>query len=124
VRQVEPYVYCQFTHGKASPRFGQSRNPWLTGAASWSYVAATQHILGLRPVLEGLMIDPCIPPSWEGFEAERRWRGKLLRIIVTNPDKSCRGVRKLSVNGMTIPGNIVPFEGLEERNEIKVVLDG
>jgi len=124
VRQVEPYVYCQFTHGKASPRFGQSRNPWLTGAASWSYVAATQHILGIRPVLEGLMIDPCIPPSWEGFEAERRWRGKLLRIAVTNPDKLSRGVRSLSVNGVTIPGNIVPFEGLEERNEIKVVLDG
>ncbi|MBK9219435.1 MAG: hypothetical protein IPL70_14095 [Uliginosibacterium sp.] len=85
VRQVEPYVYCQFTHGKTSPRFGQSRNPWLTGTASWTYIAVTQHILGLRPVLAGLRIDPCIPATWSGFTVERLFRGKRLTITRDQP---------------------------------------
>ena len=45
VRQIEPYVYNQSTHGKYSPRFGNSRLPWLSGSATWSFFAATQHIL-------------------------------------------------------------------------------
>lgn len=123
-RQVEPYVYCQFTHGKASPRFGQSRNSWLTGTASWSYVAVTQHMLGLKPSLTGLRIDPCIPPEWPGFKVRRRWQGKLLHIVVENPKGVSRGVSHLVVNGETIQGNVVPSVMLEDVNEVKVVLDG
>ncbi len=85
VHQVEPYVYCQFTHGPESPRFGQARNPWLTGTASWSYVGVTQYILGIRPELEGLRIDPCVPASWGDYEVTRTFRGKTVTVRVTNP---------------------------------------
>ncbi len=124
LRQVEPYVYCQFTHGRASPRFGQSRNSWLTGAATWSYIAATQYILGIRPTLRGMKVEPCIDPAWEGFLVHRRWRGKLLRIEVQNPCRKSCGVSSLIVNGGRIDGNVIPFEKLGERNEIKAVIDG
>ena len=64
VREIEPYVHCQSTHGKHSRRFGASRLPWLSGTASWSYYVATHHILGIQPDYDGLRLDPCLPPSW------------------------------------------------------------
>ena len=49
IRGSEPYVYSQYTHSIYSKRYGASRVPWLTGAATWAYYAATQYILGIRP---------------------------------------------------------------------------
>jgi cellobiose phosphorylase len=123
IRQVEPYVYCQFTHGKTSPRFGQSRNPWLTGTASWSYIAVTQYILGLKPMLEGLRIDPCIPRSWRTFSVKRVFRGRTLDISVENPSGLSSGVKRMTLNGKAIEGDIVPQSELGEANQIRIVLE-
>jgi len=108
VHQSEPYVYSQFTHGPASPRFGESRNPWLTGTASWTYVAVTQYLIGVTPVGDGLRIDPCIPTSWDGFEVHRLFRGHWLDITVRNPGHVTRGVVALTVDGGPVPGAVVP----------------
>lgn len=122
-RQVEPYVYCQFTHGKTSPRFGQSRNPWLTGTASWTFIAVTQYILGLKPVLEGLRIDPCIPAAWPGFSVERDFRGNRLSIRVRNPDGLQRGVRSILLDGERIQGDVVPAGRMQKNSVVEVVLE-
>ena len=121
LHQVEPYVYCQFTHGPESPRFGQARNPWLTGTASWSYVGVTQYILGIRPELEGLRIDPCLPADWDGYTVTRTFRGKDLTIKVNNDAKVETGVTKVTVNGKDIDlsndderGALVPVDALAD----------
>jgi len=108
VHQAEPYVYAQFTHGPTSPRFGQARNPWLTGTASWTYVGVTQYILGVRPTLDGLCVDPCIPAAWDGFEVQRQFRGAAVTVRVTNPDHVSRGVAALDVDGVAVPGCVAP----------------
>jgi len=110
VRECEPYVQAQTTYSRFSPRAGNTRTAWLTGAAAWSTFSATQYILGLRPEAEGLLIDPCIPSGWEGFSVTRRFRGRLLRIAVHNPEHVCRGVVKMLVDGYPIPGNVVPAD--------------
>ncbi|MGQ9689913.1 MAG: GH36-type glycosyl hydrolase domain-containing protein [Thermoproteota archaeon] len=69
--RAEPYVYSQNVAAPEHPEYGCARNSWLTGTASWIYVAATQWILGIRPTFEGLKITPCIPESWNGFKAKR-----------------------------------------------------
>jgi len=112
VRQAEPYVYSQFTHGPASPRFGQSRNAWLTGTASWTYVAVTRYLLGLVPVAGGLRIAPCIPTSWDGFSARRLFRDHWLEITVRNPDSVNRGGVRLTLDGADLPGDVVPTTAL------------
>jgi len=122
IRQIEPYVYCQSTHSKSSPRYGNSRVPWLSGSATWSFVAAAQYILGLQPVVEGLRIDPCIPSSWEGFEATRRFRNKELIIKVQNPEGVQKGVKKLRLNGKELEGNTVPVVLMEAKNVVEVIL--
>jgi N,N'-diacetylchitobiose phosphorylase len=118
IREIEPYVYCQFTHSKASPRFGASRVPWLSGSAAWSYYAATQHILGIRPDYDGLLIDPCIPAAWKGFEASRRFRGKMVRISVQNAAGVEKGVRSLTLNGRALAGNLIPARNLADTNDV------
>jgi cellobiose phosphorylase len=99
VRQVEPYVHCQSTHGPDSPRYGAGRLPWLTGTAAWAYVATTQYVLGIRPELEGLRIDPCIPTDWPGFHVSRRFRGATYQIEVDNAARTGRGVVAITIDG-------------------------
>jgi len=102
IRQIEPYVHCQSTHGRDSRRFGASRLPWLTGAATWSYVTAVQHILGVKPDWDGLRIAPVIPAAWDGFEMTRSFRGATYRIRVRNPKHVEHGVKRLLVDGQPV----------------------
>lgn len=123
VRETEPYVYCQSTSSKYSQRPGKSHVPWLTGSASWSYYAPTQYILGIRPELDGLRIDPCIPSEWDGFSAERVFRGKSISIRVNNPHGHSKGVSKLTLNGKEIEGNILPLSRLKAVNTVTCEID-
>jgi len=108
VHRTEPYVYSQMIAGKDAPSFGEAKNSWLTGTAAWSFVSISQCILGVKPTLEGLRIDPCIPPAWKGFTVTRRFRGATYRIRVENPNGAERGVRRLTVNGMPVEGSCIP----------------
>ncbi len=110
LRQSEPYVQGQTTYSTFSPRPGNTRTSWLTGAAAWSYFSATQYILGLRPELNGLRLDPCIPSTWSGFTATRRFRSKSYQIVVHNPDGVCSGIARMTVDGKSIPGNLIPLD--------------
>jgi N,N'-diacetylchitobiose phosphorylase len=122
LRQMEPYVQGQTTYSIYSPRPGNTRTSWLTGAAAWAYFSATQFILGIQPEAGGLRIDPCIPRDWDGFKVTRRFRQRDIHIEVRNPDKTCRGVRSLTLNGDSLPGNLIPADKLKDRNQVVVVL--
>ncbi len=121
IRQAEPYSYCQFVYGKDHTAFGRARHPWLTGTASWFYVAATHYILGIRPAYNGLEIDPCIPSEWNKFEVRRKWRGAMYNILVLNPDKIERGVKSIKLNGKIING-VVPIQPEGTENKIVVIM--
>jgi len=122
VREIEPYVYSQFINSPRSPRRGASRLPWLSGSAAWSYYAATQFILGIKPEVDGLRIDPCVPPSWKSFEVARVFRGKKLHIGVSNPDGVEKGIKEISVNGKKIERNLIPVDCMKDQNVVKVVM--
>lgn len=122
VRQIEPFAHCQSTHGRRSPRFGASRVPWLSGTVSWSYYAATQWILGIRPELDGLRIDPCIPRDWDGFTVDRLYRGKRLAIEVRNPAHVSRGIQSVSVDGNPIAGCVVDPAMLRDGSRLVAVM--
>ena len=122
LRQIEPYVQGQTTYSTYSPRAGVTRTSWLTGAAAWSYYSATQYILGIRPEMDGLRIDPCIPSDWEGFTASRRFRGKQIDIEVRNPDGVCKGVKQVVLNGKQLADNLLYATMLKAENRVEVVL--
>jgi cellobiose phosphorylase len=118
VRRIEPYVYCQTTSSRYSRREGMSHVPWLTGAAAWSYFAATHYVLGIRPELDGLRIDPCIPAAWPGFSVTRVFRGKKIAIEVKNTAGKNIGVRSITLNGEVLAGNLVPVGKLKAENTV------
>jgi len=108
VREVEPYVVCQSTHSRFSPRYGAGRVSWLSGSAVWNYVAMTYSILGIQPDYAGLRIDPCIPSHWQSFSATRLFRGATYHIEVLNPDQKQKGISKLLVGGRPVDGQLIP----------------
>jgi cellobiose phosphorylase len=122
--RCEPYVYAQTIAGPDSPTFGEAKNSWLTGTAAWTFVVASQGILGIQPDHGGLRIDPCIPPSWSGFTVHRRFRGADYEIEVANPDGVSSGVRSLVVDGRPVTGGIVPVAPVGARVRVEVVLGG
>lgn len=122
IHQCEPYVEAQTTYSIFSPRAGNTRTSWLTGAAAWLYYSATQYVLGIMPVEDGLRVDPCIPAKWDGFSATREFRGKSIEIEVFNPHHVCKGVVKIVLNGEVIKGNKLPFDKLTTRNQAQVWL--
>jgi cellobiose phosphorylase len=107
VHRCEPYVYAQTIAGRDAATFGEAKNSWLTGSASWHLTAITQWILGVRPELDGLRIDPVLPPSWRGFTARRRWRGADYEIVVRQQQGTTGRVRRLVVDGTSVEGNLV-----------------
>ena len=111
VRQSEPYSYCQFVVGRDHPAFGRARHPFMTGSSGWAYYAATQYILGVRPELDGLRVDPCIPAEWKEFRVRRVWRGAVYNIHVVNPDGVEKGVKAVYADGRLVDKLPVLSEG-------------
>lgn len=100
---TEPYVYCQTIASNDALYPGMGANSWLTGTAAWMFVAATQYLLGVRPELDGLVIEPNIPADWSGFTFSRWFRGCTYHIEVKRT-----GRQQIIVDGMLITGNIIP----------------
>ena len=109
IREIEPYVHCAQVQAAPFYKPGRARNPWVTGSITWTWLAATQYILGIRAGYLGLRIDPCIPSKWERFEVTRRFRGGVYHIEVANPDSLCKGVHRLVVNGEELDGDVAPL---------------
>lgn len=120
IRVSEPYVHCQFTEGAESKFAGRANNHWLTGTATTMMVAGVEGILGIKPQLDGIVFEPCIPAEWDGLTIRKVWRGKTLNVSVTNPNHSEKGVKSVTVNGKKIDGKLIAESILEENNEITV----
>jgi cellobiose phosphorylase len=108
VHRLEPYVYAQMIAGKEAVRHGEAKNSWLTGTAAWNFVAVSQHLLGVRPGYDGLVVDPQIGPDVPEFTVTRVARGATYEVRVVN--SGVRGARAtLTVDGEEIEGNEVPY---------------
>ncbi len=105
---AEPYVYSQYITSDEHETAGKASHSWQTGTAAWMFRVAFDHILGIRPSYEGLVVDPVIPSSWKGFRAERVFRGARYEIRVENPEGVMSGVRSVLVDGRPVAGPVLP----------------
>lgn len=122
IHRMEPYVYSQMIAGKDAVRHGEAKNSWLTGTAAWNYVAITQAILGVKPDFDGLKIDPCIPADWDEYTVIRQFRGDTYRIRVKNPNRVCKGVASITLDGKPVEGQVLPVPGDGGVHDVEVVL--
>ncbi|MCL6518539.1 MAG: glycosyl transferase family 36 [Armatimonadetes bacterium] len=108
VYKAEPYVYAEYVHGPDSQDFGLGEFTWMTGTAAWMWKVSLEWIMGVRPELEGLRIDPCIPSSWDRYSIKRTFRNAIYEIHVENPEHVNKGVKKIVVDGEEYPSNLIP----------------
>jgi cellobiose phosphorylase len=121
LHRTEPYVYSQMIAGKDAWKPGEAKNSWLTGTAAWNFFAISQHILGIQPDYDGLVINPCIPKDWAGFKVTRKFRGTTFNIEIKNPGNISKGVKILIVDGVQIQGNKISVQN-KDVCEVVVIL--
>jgi cyclic beta-1,2-glucan synthetase len=100
--KVEPYVVAADVYS-VPPHVGRGGWTWYTGSAGWLYRAGIESILGLRLQGDSLLIDPCIPTAWPGFDMTLRYRGAVYEISVRNPGSLSRGVVSAELDGVAQP---------------------
>ncbi|MDR6740985.1 cyclic beta-1,2-glucan synthetase [Herbaspirillum sp. 1173] len=99
--RVEPYVIAADVYS-VPPHEGRGGWTWYTGAAGWMYRAGMEGILGIRREGEVLVLDPCIPAEWPGFEAEIVLGAARYTIQVESPGRRCAGISAAKLDGMTL----------------------
>ncbi|MCL2765340.1 MAG: glycosyl transferase [Treponema sp.] len=122
LRRTEPYVYAQMVAGKDAVNHGEAKNSWLTGTAAWTFVSISQYILGVRPVFDGLLIDPCIPSDMKEYAITRHFRGADYHITVDNSAGVEKGIKSITVDGNAHNGNVLPAFGDGKVHKIIVVM--
>ncbi len=108
LHRTEPYVYCQTINSIQSTRPGEARNSWLTGTSAWNFFAISQAILGVKPQLDGLMLDPCLPAYLKDVRIRREFRGNVYEIQITNEAGGEKGQITVKVDGQPIEGQTIP----------------
>ena len=114
VHRTEPYVYSQMVAGIDAQNFGEGKNSWLTGCAAWTFVNASQFILGITPTLEGMRVKPCLPKEIGSFSAVRKIGTTTLHISGKRGEEY-----SLKKNGEVVEGEIIPLNG-EKDIEVEV----
>lgn len=122
LHHTEPYVYSQMVAGPCAPRYGQAKNSWLTGTAAWSFYAASQGILGIKPDYEGLKVDPCLPGTLTDVTVTRKFRGSTYVIHMVNRAGDEKGRLSLTVDGEAIAGCVIPADVEPALHHVEAVL--
>src|SRR5438046_2800333 len=86
------------------PHVGRGGWTWYTGSAAWMYRAGLESILGFRLRGARLVVDPCIPCAWPGFELVFRYRSARYDVTVENPRGVSRGVWLIELDGVLLVG--------------------
>jgi cyclic beta-1,2-glucan synthetase len=122
VYKVEPYAVAADVYSEP-PNVGRGGWTWYTGASAWLYRLGLEWILGFRKQGSVLRIDPCIPREWEHFEIAYRHGDALYRIEVRNPNRVCRGVSGVKVDGNLVEGEgLVPLSDDGREHRVEVIL--
>jgi cellobiose phosphorylase len=119
--KVEPYVVCADVYG-APPHTGRGGWTWYTGSASWLYRVALETILGFRLRGSALSLEPCVPPSWPGFELSYRYGSSTYRVQVDNSAGAGRGVRSVELDGRPVPNHTVTLSDDGKTHNVRVQL--
>ncbi len=101
---AEPYVTPGNIEGPDSKFYGRGGWTWYTGSAAWLFKVGWEWILGVRPTLDGLLLDPCIPAGWQSFTVVRQFRDAVYHIEVRNPERLNGGVQQVLIDSESYPG--------------------
>jgi cyclic beta-1,2-glucan synthetase len=121
--KVEPYVMAADVYTEP-PHVGRGGWTWYTGSAGWMYQAGIEWILGFRLRGTTLVLDPCIPRAWPGYEIDFRYHTATYEIVVENPQGVSRGVAVSELDGQPLTGGraAIPLADDGATHRVRVVL--
>ncbi len=119
--RAEPFLWPGWIAGAAAGSLaGEAHGAWEGSTAAWALRTVVGWMFGVRPGYAGLVVDPCLPASWETCTLVRPFRGAVYRFEYRNPGRRSRGLAALRVDGKKLQGNVVPpfADGKEHRVEV------
>jgi len=121
--KAEPYAYAEYLIGPDHPyAYGEGAYSWLTGTAGWTFMAATEMLLGVARDYDGLRISPNLPSRWKSARITRPFRGATYEIKIENPDGVEHGPVELYVDGQKIEGNLIKPHQDGKTHKVRVVI--
>lgn len=120
-KHCEPYIMCNsYFPEETGYRYASAGQTWRTGSGAWFLKDVAFYILGLQPEMQGLRLNPCLPPDWKQCSVEKDFRGARYQILYTNEATSDGAeIRTITVNGMPHTSDILPWqEGAEFKVEV------
>jgi cyclic beta-1,2-glucan synthetase len=119
--RVEPYVMAGDIYGDGV-HAGRGGWTWYTGSAGWLYRIAIGDILGFKRRGDKLIIEPCIPDSWPGFEITYRHGSATYQIVVENPNGAGHGVRRIVIDGQLLKSPEIGLSDDGKNHLIQIVM--
>ncbi|HYN43445.1 MAG TPA: glycosyl hydrolase family 65 protein, partial [Thermoanaerobaculia bacterium] len=121
---AEPYVLPGNVDGPDSPLHGRAGWTWYTGSAQWLHRVVCEWVIGVRPELDGMRFDPCLPPSWNIARMTRSWRGATLDVTVVRDETLTADTVRVEVDGRPLNGTLVPPLPVGTVAKVKVSFGG
>ena len=119
--KTEPYAVAGDVYARA-PHAGRGGWSWYTGSAAWMYRAGLESMLGLRRRGATFSVDPCIPSSWPKYEIIWRFLGTRYEINVSNPQRRCRGVVRVELDGLAVNREAIPLVDDGRVHHVRVLM--
>jgi cellobiose phosphorylase len=120
----EPYaMFNSYLGVQTGYRAGKPGQSWRTATGQWLLYSTVRFVYGMQPEFEGLLLKPCLPPSWKDCSISKKFRGCTYNIhYVQKGEGACNTIESLTVNGVAADGSkpIPPVAG--EVLNIEVVL--
>jgi cyclic beta-1,2-glucan synthetase len=112
--RTEPYAVAADI--AAGEHLGRGGWTWYTGAASWTWRLATEHILGIRLVNGRIALAPCLPPQWSGFSATLRREGTIEIEVKRGVVAQCL------VDGTSTERSVFSFPGADQITRVELTI--
>lgn len=81
---------------------GRGKDIFLTGSTGYGVRIVYEWMLGIKPALAGLVIDPCLPQEFTACSAEFPYAGKRVLLRIEHLSGDGAGVKSLTVNGTPV----------------------
>lgn len=101
---MEPYAFSNMFLGpECKCRKGYAPQSWITGTAGWIYNDISELMIGIKPNFDGLLIEPCLPSSWNEVEVFRIYQDAKYDIKLIRSNKNEILFDNKKINGNNIP---------------------
>lgn len=121
--RIEPYAACQFIYGPESDRCGEGSHSWATGTAAWTLIVVWESLFGVRPDVDGLRIEPCLPSDWTKASMSRLYRGANYVMEFRKPKGVQKGKVTVTLDGKVLPEALIPPQNDGKTHKVLVTIE-